>query len=136
MMTVLLQDCWPCLLIVQQSMKSWLNTERVITYFNKTTAFLLTLTKQNVLPQPEEADVDVNLCSRESRSALFTIHLHQPCCSVSREQRSRIDLPSKGIRQKQSGCTSALLGDRVVQCVLLQLLGIFFIFFFFGGGGI
>lgn len=112
MMTVLLQDCWLRLLIVQQSTKSWLNTERVITYFDKTTTFLLTLTKQNVSPQPEEADV--SLRSRESRSALFTIHLHQPCCSVSREQHSSIHLPSKAIRQKQTGCTSALLGDRVV----------------------
>lgn len=87
MMTVLLQDCWLRLLIVQQSTKSWLNTERVITYFDKTTTFLLTLTTQNVSPQPEEADV--SLGSRESRSALFTIHLHQPCCSVSREQHSQ-----------------------------------------------
>lgn len=87
MMTVLLQDCWLRLLIVQQSTKSWLNTERVITYFDKTTTFLLTLTTQNVSPQPEEADV--SLRSRESRSALFTIHLHQPCCSVSREQHSQ-----------------------------------------------
>lgn len=87
MMTVLLQDCWLRLLIVQQSTKSWLNTERVITYFDKTTTFLLTLTKQNVSPQPEEADA--SLRSRESRSALFTIHLHQPCCSVSREQHSQ-----------------------------------------------
>lgn len=112
MMTVLLQDCWLRLLIVQQSTKSWLNTERVITYFDKTTTFLLTLTTQNVSPQPEEADV--SLRSRESRSALFTIHLHQPCCSVSREQHSSIHLPSKAIRQKQTGCTSALLGDGVV----------------------
>lgn len=87
MMTVLLQDCWLRLLIVQQSTKSWLNTERVITYFDKTTTFLLTLTTQNVSPQPEEADA--SLRSRESRSALFTIHLHQPCCSVSREQHSQ-----------------------------------------------
>lgn len=87
MMTVLLQDCWLRLLIVQQSTKSWLNTERVITYSDKTTTFLLTLTNQNVSPQPEEADV--SLGSRESRSALFTIHLHQPCCSVSREQHSQ-----------------------------------------------
>lgn len=87
MMTVLLQDCWLRLLIVQQSTKSWLNTERVITYSDKTTTFLLTLTKQNVSPQPEEADA--SLGSRESRSALFTIHLHQPCCSVSREQHSQ-----------------------------------------------
>lgn len=87
MMTVLLQDCWLRLLIVQQSTKSWPNTERVITYFDKTTTFLLTLTTQNVSPQPEEADV--SLRSRESRSALFTIHLHQPCCSVSREQHSQ-----------------------------------------------
>lgn len=112
MMTVLLQDCWLRLLIVQQSTKSWLNTERVITYSDKTTTFLLTLTNQNVSPQPEEADV--SLRSRESRSALFTIHLHQPCCSISRGQHSTIDLPSKGVRQKQTGCTSALLGDRVV----------------------
>lgn len=112
MMTVLLQDCWLRLLIVQQSTKSWLNTERVITYFDKTTTFLLTLTTQNVSPQPEEADV--SLRSRESRSALFTIHLHQPCCSVSREQHSSIHLPSKAIQQKQTGCTSALLGDGVV----------------------
>lgn len=87
MMTVLLQDCWLRLLIVQQSTKSWLNTERVITYSDKTTTFLLTLTKQNVSPQPEEADA--SLGSRESRSALFTIHLRQPCCSVSREQHSQ-----------------------------------------------
>lgn len=87
MMTVLLQDCWLRLLIVQQSTKSWPNTERVITYFDKTTTFLLTLTTQNVSPQPEEADA--SLGSRESRSALFTIHLHQPCCSVSREQHSQ-----------------------------------------------
>lgn len=39
MMTVLLQDCWLRLLIVQQSTKSWLNTERVITYFEKPQPF-------------------------------------------------------------------------------------------------
>ena len=72
---------------------------------------LLTLTKQSVLPQPEEADV--NLCSRESRSALFTIRLNQPCCSVSREQHSTINLPSKCVRQKQTGCTSAYRGHVV-----------------------